>query len=228
MGRPAKAPCTDRLADITGSAADFVPPRPSLAKMRAAAHGCRGCALYLCGTGAVFGAGPKGAKVMVVGEQPGDIEDKAGKPFVGPAGKLLDRAFAEAGIDRSELYLTNAVKHFKWAREAGNKRRIHKTPSAGEVRACFPWLEAEIHVIEPDVIVCLGAIAAKALLGNSFSVMKSRGKPIKSPWAPIVVATVHPSAVLRAPRDQRGQSMKEFITDLRKIGSLFRKVRRAA
>jgi DNA polymerase len=196
--------------------------------MKAAVQICRGCGLYACGTTAVFGSGPKAAKVLVVGEQPGDAEDKAGKPFVGPAGRLLDRAFAEAGIERSELYLTNAVKHFKWAREAGGKRRIHKTPAAGEVKACFPWLEAEIHLLKPDVIVCLGATAAKALLGKSFSVMKSRGKPVDSAWAPVVVATVHPSAVLRAPKDQRDQALKDFIADLKKIGALFRKQRRAA
>jgi uracil-DNA glycosylase family protein len=228
MSTLASAPCADTPARVTGSAADFVPERPTLAKMRAAAQGCRGCALYLCGTGAVFGAGPRAARVMVVGEQPGDAEDLAGKPFVGPSGKLLDRAFAAAGIARSDLYLTNAVKHFKWAREAGSKQRIHKTPSTGEVRACFPWLEAEIHLLRPDLIVCLGATAAKALLGKTFSVMKSRGKPIKSEWAPIVVATVHPSAVLRAPGDRRDQAMAEFIADLRRIGALLRRSQRAA
>jgi len=226
--KTATPPCTDNPVPITGTAADFVPARPTLANMKAAVQGCRGCALYACGSTAVFGSGPKGAKVLVVGEQPGDAEDKAGTPFVGPSGKLLDRAFAEAGIARSELYLTNAVKHFKWAREAGGKRRIHKSPSAGEVKACFPWLEAEIHLLKPDIIVCLGATAAKALLGKSFSVMKSRGKPVHSGLAPIIVATVHPSAVLRAPRDQRDQAMKDFIADLKKIGALFRKQRRAA
>jgi DNA polymerase len=205
-----------------------MPKVPTIPKMRAAAHGCRGCALYLCGTGAVFGEGPKGARVMVVGEQPGDVEDKAGKVFVGPSGKLLDRAFLEAGIDRSELYLTNAVKHFKWAREAGSRKRIHKTPSAGEVKACFPWLEMEMRLLQPDVILCLGATAAKAILGNSFSVMKSRGVAMKSEWAPVVIATVHPSAVLRAPRDQRDESMAAFLADLRKVRALLRRGRRAA
>jgi DNA polymerase len=226
--KTATPPCADKPVPVTGTAADFVPARPTLANMKAAVQICRGCGLYACGTTAVFGSGPKAAKVLVVGEQPGDAEDKAGKPFVGPAGRLLDRAFAEAGIERSELYLTNAVKHFKWAREAGGKRRIHKTPAAGEVKACFPWLEAEIHLLKPDVIVCLGATAAKALLGKSFSVMKSRGKPVDSAWAPVVVATVHPSAVLRAPKDQRDQALKDFIADLKKIGALFRKQRRAA
>lgn len=226
--REASSPCTDRVARITGSAADFIPPNPTIPRMRTAAHDCRGCALYLCGTGAVFGEGPRDARIMFIGEQPGDMEDRAGKVFVGPAGKLLDRAFAEVGIERSDAYLTNAVKHFKWAREAGSRRRIHKTPSAGEVKACFPWLEMEMKLIRPEVIVCLGATAAKAVLGGSFSVMKSRGKPMKSEWAPVVLATVHPSAVLRAPRDQREQAMTDFLADLRKVRAQLRRSRRAA
>jgi DNA polymerase len=185
--------------------------------MRAAAQKCRGCALYRCGTQAVFGEGPASARVVVVGEQPGDAEDLAGKPFVGPAGKLLDRAFAEAGVPRDELYLTNAVKHFKWAREAGGKRRIHKTPSAGEAKACFPWLEMEIHLLKPDIVVCLGATASKALLGKTFSVMKSRGKRVASNIADVVITTVHPSAVLRAPRNDRERAYKDFVADLKKV-----------
>ena len=196
--------------------------------MRVAAHGCRGCALYLCGAQAVFGEGPRNARVMFVGEQPGDVEDRRGKVFVGPAGKLLDRALAEAGIDRSEVYLTNAVKHFKWARAATSKKRIHKSPTAGEVKACFPWLEMEMKLLRPEVIVCLGAIAAKALLGSTFSVMKSRGKPVKAAWAPIMLATVHPSAVLRAPGDERAQAYADFVADLRKVKTLLRRARRAA
>lgn len=223
--RAAAAPCTDRLARITGSAAEFVPPNPTIPRMRVAAHDCRGCALYLCGTGAVFGEGPRHARLMIVGEQPGDVEDKMGKVFVGPAGKLLSKALAGVGIDRSETYLTNAVKHFKWARAAMNKKRIHKTPSAGEVKACFPWLEAEMRLIQPDIILCLGATASKAILGKTFSVMKSRGKPVKSEWAPVVIATVHPSAVLRAPRDDREQAMADFLTDLRKLAALLKKSR---
>src|SRR3954470_20578664 len=227
--RKAKAPCTDELATITGSAADFVPPDPTIGAMREAANACRGCALYKCSTHAVFSDGPVKARVMVVGEQPGDVEDKLNHTFVGPAGKLLDKTFEEVGIDRSELYLTNAVKHFKWARAATNKKRIHKTPSAGEVRACFPWLEAEMRLLQPDVIVCLGATAAKAVLGKTFSVMKSRGLPQKSEWAPTVIATVHPSSVLRAPGDQRAQARADFVADLRKVatsvGSLQRKSR---
>ena len=213
---------------ITGSAADFMPPSPTIPKMRVAAHGCRGCALYMCGTQAVFSDGPLKARVMVVGEQPGDVEDKMRKTFVGPAGKLLDKVLDEVGIDRSELYLTNAVKHFKWARAATTKKRIHKSPSAGEVKACFPWLETEMRLLQPDVIVCLGATAAKAILGKTFSVMKSRGVPQKSAWAPVIIATVHPSAVLRAPSDQRVAALAEFVADLRKVRAALRRVRRAA
>lgn len=217
--KEAKAPCAAEPAKITGSAADFLPPTPTIPKMREAANGCRGCALYKCSTRAVFSDGPLKARIMVVGEQPGDVEDKLGHTFVGPAGKLLDQALEEVGLDRAELYLTNAVKHFKWARAATNTKRIHKTPSAGEVRACFPWLEAEMRLLQPDIIVCLGATASKAILGKSFSVMKSRGVPQKSEWAPVVIATVHPSAVLRAPDDQRAEARKQFVADLRKVAS---------
>jgi uracil-DNA glycosylase len=184
--------------------------------------------LYKLGTQTVFGEGPARARIMVVGEQPGDAEDKAGRPFVGPSGKLLDRAFEEAAIDRDSVYVTNAVKHFKWARDARSERRIHKTPNAGEIRACFPWLEHEIALVKPDVIVCLGATAAKALLGRTFSVMKSRGTAIKSDWAPAVFATVHPSAVLRAPRDDRARAEAQFIADIRKVGKHLAKPKSAA
>ena len=201
-----------------GSAADYIPPRPTISKLRAAAEGCRGCHLFAVGTQTVFGEGPSRAKVIVVGEQPGDAEDKAGRPFVGPSGRLLDQAFDAAGIDRDDVYVTNAVKHFKWARDARTKRRIHKTPNAGEIRACFPWLQSEIALIKPDVIVCLGAVAAKALLGRTFSVMKSRGVAFESEWARAVFATVHPAAVLRAPSDQRVRAEKMFVADLRKVG----------
>lgn len=201
----------------TGSAADFIPPRASLSKLRAAAAGCRGCDLWKVGTQTVFGEGPRTARVLVVGEQPGDQEDKEGRPFVGPSGRLLDKAFDSAGIAREDVYVTNAVKHFKWARESRSKRRIHKTPNATEIRACFPWLQAEIAVIKPDVVVCLGATAAKALLGRTFSVMKMRGVAVESEWAPVVIATVHPSAVLRAPRDERARSERAFIADIRRV-----------
>jgi DNA polymerase len=207
-----------RTAKATGSAADFIPPRPTLSKLRAASKGCRGCDLFKLGTQTVFGEGPGTARVMVVGEQPGDQEDKAGRPFVGPSGKLLDRAFDAAGIDRDDVYITNAVKHFKWAKDARSERRIHKTPSAGEVKACHPWLAHEIALVRPQVVVCLGATAAKSLLGRTFSVMKARGVAQKSQWAPAVFATVHPSAVLRAPKEHRGVAERLFIGDMRKVG----------
>jgi uracil-DNA glycosylase family protein len=207
-----------KTAKPTGSAADFIPPRATLAKLRAAAVGCQGCDLFKVGTQTVFGEGPSSAHVIVVGEQPGDMEDRAGKPFVGPSGKLLDRAFDGAGIDRDDVYVTNAVKHFKWAKDARTKRRIHKTPNAGEIRACFPWLQHEIALIKPRVIICLGATAAKALLGRAFSVMKSRGTPIESELAPAVFATVHPSSVLRAPPAERVRAEKMFMADVRAVG----------
>jgi DNA polymerase len=212
-----------RTAKATGSAADFIPPRPTLSKLRAASKGCRGCHLFEVGTQTVFGEGPSTATVMVVGEQPGDQEDKAGRPFVGPSGKLLDRAFDAAGIAREDVYITNAVKHFKWAKDARSKRRIHQTPNAGELKACRPWLAQEIAIIKPQVIVCLGATAAKSLLGRTFSVMKARGVAQKSEWAPAVFATVHPSAVLRAPKDQRVIAEGLFIADVRKVGRYLEK-----
>jgi DNA polymerase len=202
----------------TGSAADFIPARPTLAKLRTASKGCQGCDLFKVGTQTVFGEGPSTAHVMVVGEQPGDMEDRAGRPFVGPSGKLLDRAFDQAGIARDDVYVTNAVKHFKWAKNARTTRRIHKTPNAAEIRACLPWLQHEIAIIKPRVIICLGATAAKALLGRTFSVMKKRGLPIASDLAPAVFATVHPSSVLRAPRDQRARAEEMFMADVRKVG----------
>jgi uracil-DNA glycosylase len=212
-----------RTAKPTGSAADFIPPRPTLPKLRAASEGCRGCHLFKIGTQTVFGEGPRSARVIVVGEQPGDQEDKAGRPFVGPSGKLLDQAFDAAGIAREDVYVTNAVKHFKWARDAKSTRRIHQTPNAGEVKACFPWLAHEIALIQPEVIICLGATASKALLGRTFSVMKKRGVAIESEWAPAVFATVHPSAVLRAPKDQRKIAERLFIADIRKVGRYLEK-----
>jgi DNA polymerase len=172
------------------------------------------------GTQTVFSEGPRSARVVVVGEQPGDMEDRAGQPFVGPAGRLLDHAFDAAGIDRDDVYLTNAVKHFKWARDTRTTRRLHKTPNAGEVRACFPWLENELRLIKPDVLVCLGAIAAKALLGPTFSVTKMRGIAIESSWAPIALATVHPASVLRAPPDARKRAEAAFLADIRKVAKV--------
>ncbi len=207
-----------RIAKPTGSAADFLPLRPTLSTLRTAAEHCRGCDLFMLGTQTVFGEGPSDARVVLVGEQPGDQEDRAGRPFVGPSGALLDRALAAAGIAREDVYVTNAVKHFKWAKDARTKRRIHKSPNVGEIRACFPWLANEIALLKPDVIVCLGAIAAKTLLGRTFSVMKSRGVAVKSEWAAAVFATVHPSAVLRAPREQRVLAERLFTADMRSVG----------
>src|SRR5262245_61872653 len=199
------------------SAADFIPPHPTLANLRAASKSCKGCHLWKLGTQTGFGEGPRHASVMLVGEQPGDAEDRAGHPFVGPAGKLLDRALDEAGIDRDDVYVTNAVKHFKWERDAKGKRRIHKTPNAAEVRACFPWLEQEIALVQPRVIVALGATAAKALLGRGFSMLEDRGRAIHSTWADAVIATVHPSAVLRAPREARDEAERAFFADLMRV-----------
>ena len=202
----------------TGSAADFVPPEPQLAALRRAAAGCRGCRLWTVGTQTVFGEGPATARVLVVGEQPGDSEDREGHPFVGPAGRLLDEALDAAGIDRSEVYVTNAVKHFSWEKREGTKRRIHKKPGDREVRACFPWLDREIELIQPQVVVCLGATAAQALLGKDFRVTRQRGRAIRTDRVPTVFATVHPSAVLRAPPDARESAQRDFFADLRKVG----------
>lgn len=212
-----------KTAKPTGSAADFIPPRPTLTKLRAAAEGCRGCHLFKHATQTVFGEGPRDARVIIVGEQPGDAEDKAGHPFVGPSGKLLDRALDAAGIAREDVYVTNAVKHFKYAKDSRSGRRIHKTPNAGEIRACSPWLQNEIALIRPRVIVCLGATAAKALLGRTFSVMKRRGLVNASALADAVFATVHPSAVLRAPSDQRKLAERLFVADIRKVGRYLEK-----
>jgi DNA polymerase len=186
--------------------------------VRAVAAGCKACDLYKRGTQTVFGEGPKRAEIMLVGEQPGDAEDLAGHPFVGPAGKLLDRALAEAGIDRNVVYLTNVVKHFKW--EPRGKRRIHAKPNAGEISACRPWLETEIALLRPRVLICLGATAAQALLGKTFRVSKQRGEFVESSLAPLVTATVHPSSILRAPDDEaRRAEMGQFVADLKRVAS---------
>jgi len=188
----------------TGCAADFIPPKPTLPELREAAAGCRGCDLWVNATQTVFGEGPRSADVMLVGEQPGDQEDRAGHPFVGPAGKLLDTSLQQAGIDRARVYVTNSVKHFKFVQiERG--RRLHKKPTAAEIRACTPWLQEEVRLVKPRAIVALGATAAPALLGKQLRVTRDRGKPIPSEWAEAVVATVHPSAVLRAPDDARDE-----------------------
>jgi DNA polymerase len=189
------------------SAADFFPERKNLKAFRDAAADCQGCDLWERGTQTVFGEGARRAEVVFVGEQPGNEEDLSGKPFVGPAGRLLDDALVEASIDRSHTYVTNVVKHFKW--EPRGKRRLHKKPNASEIQACRPWLEAEISLIKPKVIVCLGATAAQALLGPQFRVSKQRGQFIESTLAPYIMATVHPSSILRAPDDETRRDEKE-------------------
>jgi DNA polymerase len=201
------------------SAAAYVPEAPTLPKLRKAAAGCRGCHLWERATQTVFGEGKPAAPLMLVGEQPGDQEDLVGKPFVGPAGKLLDRALEEAGIDRTAAYLTNVVKHFKW--EGRGKRRIHAKPAWSEMTACRPWLDAEIAVVEPRVLVCLGATAAQALLGRDFRVSRQRGELVESPLAPYVTATIHPSSILRQ-RDEesRHAELEAFVADLRKVAGL--------
>ena len=202
----------------TGSAADFIPPRPTLPKLREAAAGCRGCHLWINATQTVFGDGARDAEVMLVGEQPGDQEDRVGQPFVGPAGRLLDASLMEAGIDRGKVYVTNSVKHFKFVPiERG--RRLHKKPNAGEIRACHPWLQEEIRLVKPRVIVALGATAAQALLGKDFRVTRDRGKAIPSTLAEAVVATIHPSAVLRAPDDSREETRRGFVADLARVAA---------
>jgi uracil-DNA glycosylase len=202
----------------TGSAGDFMPPAVRLETLRKAAAGCRGCRLWTIGTQTVFGEGPATARVLIVGEQPGDSEDREGRPFVGPAGRLLDSALEAANIDREDVYVTNAVKHFKWEPREGTKRRIHKKPGDREVRACYPWLDAEIAVLHPEVIVALGATAAQAMLGKDFRVTQQRGRPIETDRGATVFATVHPSAVLRAPPDARESAERDFFADLHSVG----------
>lgn len=211
---------SDTRGIATGSAADFIPPKPTLPRLREAAAGCRGCHLWEHATQTVFGEGPRTAEFMLVGEQPGDQEDRQGHPFVGPSGRLLDEALAAAGIDRRRVYVTNAVKHFKFVRVELTRRRLHKKPSAGEVRACRPWLEEEIRLVRPRVIVALGATAAQALLGPKFRVTEQRGTPVRSDWADVVLATVHPSSVLRAPPESREQAREEFFADLRRAAKV--------
>jgi len=195
------------------TATAFLPEKLSLSALRDAVQECRGCPLYANATQAVFGEGPLKAEVVLVGETPGDQEDLAGAPFVGPAGKLLDRALDEAGIDRSTAYVTNAVKHFKW--RARGTRRIHDKPSWSEVMACRPWLEAELALVKPRALVLMGATAAQSLLGKSFRVTQERGKPLDSELAEIVVATIHPSAVLRA--EDREEMFVGLVRDLRVV-----------
>lgn len=203
----------------TGSAAEYLPERLTLQTLRQAAAECRACPLWRTGTQTVFGEGAKAADVMLVGEQPGDKEDLAGKPFVGPAGRIFDEGLAAAGIDRRLAYVTNAVKHFKW--EARGKRRIHQKPNAAELAACRPWLDAELEAVRPNVLVLMGATAAQALLGRQFRVTKDRGRPVDSDLAPHVLATVHPSSILRQRTDEeRAAAMSDFIADLKVVAKL--------
>ena len=207
--RKKDAPISAELPALSGN----------LRQLAKAAQDCRNCDLWKNATQAVFGEGASNSPIMLIGEQPGDQEDLQGKPFVGPAGKLLRTALLEAGIDIKRVYVTNAVKHFKW--EPRGKRRIHKKPSAGEINACRPWLEAEIAALKPKIIVCLGATAAQSLLGRTFRVTQHRGELLKSALAPHVMATVHPSAILRAPdEDSRHEQQRLFTEDLKKVSAI--------
>ena len=211
---------------LTRISAAPIPDKLTLPALRAASANCKACDLWKLGTQTVFGEGSAGARVMLVGEQPGDKEDLQGRPFVGPAGAVLDKALAAAGIDRKDVYVTNIVKHFKW--EPRGKRRLHKKPNALEISACRPWLEAEIKVVKPEVVVLLGATAAQGMMGNQFRVTKQRGQWLESNIAPLVMATVHPSSILRAPDDDsRHEEMRKFVADLKKVAAQLQQ-RRAA
>jgi len=218
--------CVMGRAVETQTAASLIPPHPTLPLLRTLAATCRACELYERATQTVFGEGRKSARAMMVGEQPGDSEDRMGRPFVGPAGKMLDRALEEAGIDRDLVYVTNVVKHFKWKPQG--KRRIHEKPNAREIAACRPWLDAEIAVVKPRILVCMGATAAQALLGKAFKVTQHRGELLRSELAPYVMATVHPSSLLRAPDDEtRRREIHRFVQDLTRIAPLVRDEPRA-
>jgi DNA polymerase len=209
----------DPVSDDDTKIGVLVPPQPTVAALRDAAAECTACHLYRNATQTVFGEGPEGAHVMLVGEQPGDAEDIAGHPFVGPAGKLLNRCLVEAGIDRKQTYVTNIVKYFKWVQRGS--RRIHSKPGAVEIEACFPWLEAEIGVVKPRIVVALGATAAQALFGKAFRVTRDRGRLVPFALAPCALATVHPSALLRAPDEEtRRRETERFIEDLRRVAAI--------
>jgi DNA polymerase len=204
---------------MADSAAVYVPEKPTLPRLREAAAGCQACPLWQTGTQTVFGEGAAGAEVMFVGEQPGDQEDRQGRPFVGPAGRVLDEALVEAGIDRDTTYVTNAVKHFKWV--ARGKRRIHAKPAWSELAACRPWLDVELEVVKPRVLVCLGATAAQALLGRQFRVTRQRGEWVESDLAEYVTATIHPSSILRQQDDEsRHSELRGFVDDLKVVASV--------
>ncbi|HEY8994287.1 MAG TPA: UdgX family uracil-DNA binding protein [Lacunisphaera sp.] len=205
------------MAELS-TAACYLPADPSelsLGEVRKRARQCKACPLYKIGTQTVFGEGPKHARIVMIGEQPGDQEDKAGRPFVGPAGRLLDDALVAAGIDRTDVYVTNAVKHFKW--KPVGKRRLHQKPSAREIAACNPWLQAELKLLKPAVTVALGATAAQALMGPDFRVTHDRGRPFSVPWSKVFFATVHPSSILRGPPADREAGFKLLVADLKKV-----------
>jgi uracil-DNA glycosylase len=213
-------------ANTATTAARFLPPRKSLPALRGAARACTACPLWKTGTQTVFGAGSARARVIFVGEQPGHEEDLKGLPFVGPAGQLLDRALVAAGIERTDAYVTNVVKHFKW--EPKGKRRLHKRPNQGEIKACLPWLTAEIAAVKPEVLVCLGATAAQALFGRGFKVSQQRGQVLTSDSAPVALATVHPSSILRAPSSEdRRRETELLIDDLKVVARLLARKRAA-
>jgi DNA polymerase len=215
---PATRTNQSRLLKEGTPAQQLIPDQPTLPGLKAAAAECQACDLYRTGTQTVFGDGAQHARVMFVGEQPGDREDIEGKPFVGPAGRLLDEALVAAGIDRKQVYITNAVKHFKW--KAAGKRRLHQKPNAAEISACRPWLDAEIAVVQPSTLVLLGATAAQGILGREFRVSTQRGQFIERPGLPVMMATVHPSSILRAPDDEsREIEMQAFIRDLTRLAS---------
>jgi DNA polymerase len=220
--RPKKhAPADNTLTDVASSLR-------TLSALRTVARDCKACDLWKTGTQTVFGEGPSKPEIIFIGEQPGDSEDRSGHPFVGPAGRLLNEAMQQAGIDPSRVYLTNVVKHFKWVAAQRGKKRIHKKPRYSEINACRPWLDAELRVAKPEILVCLGATAAQSLLGRDFSVTRQRGQPIASPLAPFVMATVHPSSILRAPdEDARHSQMQALIKDLKIVADLLKRAKAA-
>jgi len=221
--KPEKVKSASSVVTRSGTASELITPHATLDDLKVAARSCRACDLWKLGTQTVFGEGSAKARIMLIGEQPGDQEDRMGRPFVGPAGRLLDLALTAAGIDRSEVYVTNVVKHFKWSPAERGKRRIHKKPRYSEIRACRPWLDAELKIVKPRVLVCLGASSAQSLLGRDFRVTQRRGQFVDSTLAPYVMATVHPSSILRAQdEDSRHVQMEAFISDLKKVAELLR------
>ncbi|MGB8582215.1 MAG: UdgX family uracil-DNA binding protein [Candidatus Sulfotelmatobacter sp.] len=219
--KPASSLSGNNPEAVHTAAASLVPLRSTIPVLRKAASACKACDLWKTATQTVFGEGTSKATIMIVGEQPGDQEDRVGRPFVGPAGKLLDEALDEVGIDRATVYVTNVVKHFKWSASERGKRRIHKKPRQSEIQACSPWLEAELQTVKPKILVCMGATAAQALLGKQFSVTRLHGQTVASPHAQFAIATMHPSSILRAvDAASRQQQMAEFINDLRQVALL--------